>query len=135
MIVVALTIFHVTASLGAAFGPGAMRFYSRVRMAGTWDMFAGKAPDFVVVVRGTTEAGEVVTMDSSRGPDGLLDRVVDARQRKILSTLAEAKSPWAAQSILRYYCRVGSQAGVVRVTAVGVGDPSRPERELARLDC
>lgn len=90
--------------LRAGFRPAEL-YSSKLRLAANWDMFVDPRRATVVEVHvlDREERRRVVASSDSSSKDGWA-RIVDARQRKLLSNLRKVEERPSAVAVLQYHC-------------------------------
>ena len=97
-------------------------YTSGLRMGSSWEMFIRPPQDSIVELVGVKSTGEELTLETANATEkSLLNRVRDARQRKILSSLSSPPQLFRiGRPILTHACRQAVSLDVVQVQAVVV---------------
>lgn len=133
LLLIAVTVLHLAAMVGSG-APRGVRssaqklfrpYTSGLRMGSSWEMFIRPPQDSIVEVVGVKSSGEELMLETANATEkSLLNRVRDARQRKILSTLSSPPQLFRiGRAILMHACRQAVSLDVVQVQAVVVHSP------------
>jgi hypothetical protein len=139
------TLAALPANVRAGFRP-AETYSSKLRLAANWDMFVDPRRGTVVEIHVVdVEGSRRVVASSDTSSKGWWARVVDARQRKLLSNLRKLEERASAVAVLQYHCKDERRVdGAVSTAEVWGFDPrlgfdaafaQHKARLLARIEC
>jgi hypothetical protein len=115
--VVAGVFAALPSDLRSGFRPAEL-YSSKLRLASNWDMFVEPRRGKVVEIHRVDSGGKRrVIASSDASSKAWWARVVDARQRKLLSNLQKLEERASVLAVLQVYCREALQEGGAVTTA------------------